>query len=400
MPLIDNNQKGAIMFKILIIILLVSFVQAKEIPLSLANEISKETSALVFPSMGLIVSGYNSYSKKLVDAIVDDSGYVHILIDGIYGRHKHSWSYLRYDKNGNELFKKDIYSGNYVTHTHSLLVARLLINPDMTVLVFYPDSAFYTCWVKLDKNGEIIERNENKWWRGDARFRICSAGQDSFHIVTSPVGFWGQLIKMIHPEFGEYYEATIPTLMIELFYSNNFSLSGKRIRLAAPYFGAPRPRMISLSDNRIFCFSNDDESGHVWFMDSSGECYDAEKLVKENLSQVCFAKVRIDAILSNAGIKMPSCPDWVGLTFFQDETVGVGIFHEGTLYLIKYDKIGKIIEKGQGNNKLVQIDQMDRATVSPFITSIGRSGRRGEALDKTVCYWGFDDSGNFFLQIY
>jgi hypothetical protein len=307
---------------------------------------------------------------------------------------------LRYDKNGNKLFEKEIYSGNYLTHTHNFLVSRLLVNPDMTVLVFYPNSEFYTCWVKLNKDGAIIERNEKNWWRGDAKFRICSAGQDSFHIVTFPVSFWSQLIKRTHPEFGEYYEAMIPTLMIELFYSNNFSLSGKRIRLAAPYLSTPQPRMISLSDNRIFCFSNDNGSGHVWIMDSNGECYEAENFAKEDLDEVCFAKVRIDAILSNAGIKMPPCPDWVGLTLFHDETVGVGIFSKGTLYFVKYEMDGKIIDKGKGKNKLVQLDQMDKETISPFITSIGRSGRRGEALDKTICYWGFDDLGNFFLQIY
>lgn len=383
------------MLKILSIILIINFIFAKEIPLSLSSEVSNETAASVLHPLKIEEMGYNLAAKKITDAVIDDSGEVHILIDGQYERHGHIWLYLRYDKDGNRLFKKEIYSGNYLTNLHNFLVSRVLINPDMTALVFYPDSEYYTCWVKLDQSGNIIERNETSGWRGDANFRVCSAGQDSFHIVTFPLGFWNKLIKQHHPDIGEYYLEVKPSIVPELYYSNNFTLKGKRIHIRRPFSNLNVPRIIPLPDKKIFCFFNHGKYGRSWIMDSNGKCYDAEVVVKDNLDEICFAKVKVDTIVERLPIDMSMhtlehIVDWSNLDLVLDNKVCISVFWKGALYLVKYDLDGKIIQKGKGIGKLVRIDEMDKARVSPFVTQMA----------KTTFYWGFDDLGNFFLQIY
>ncbi len=377
------------MFRILVTILIVIISFAKNIPEFLAKGISEETAAFTrIPPQGWEKVGYTGITKKLIDAVIDDSGNVHIVIDEYYRDRKHIWSYLQYDKNGNKLFKKEIYSANYITISHGLLVSRLMVNPDMTILVIYPDSEFYTCWVKLDKEGNIIERNKPRWWRDDAGFRVCSAGQDSFHIISFPVGFSGQLIKQYDSMIGEYYLRVEPVIIPELFYSNNFALKNQRVNIGAPYKNLGVPTMIQLPDKRIFCCYNEQHYGYSWIMDSEGKCYDGEKFDKEKLNEACFAKVTIDTALTQSGIQIFHRP--ANISLFPDSTIGVGIFTCGTIYLLKYDLNGKIIQKGKGIGKLVRIDEMDNARVSPFVTQMA----------KTIFYWGFDDLGNFFLQIY
>jgi len=398
MPLIGNDGKGGFMFRILVTILIVIISFAKNIPESLAKGISEETAAFtrISPEEWEKV-GYRGITKKLIDAAIDDSGNIHIIIDEYYRGQKHVWSYLRYDKNGNKLFEKQIYSGEYICSSHNLLVSRILVNPDMTVLIFYSDVDFYTCWVKLDKEGNIIERNEPKWWRGDAKFQVCSAGQDSFHIVTWPHSFWGELIKQYDPEIGEFYLAINPTLIPELYYSNNFSLKGQLVRLRL-YRSVSVPKIIALPDNKIFCLFSFQEYGSCWIMDSDGKEYNAEKIYKDNLDEICFAKVRIDTIVERLAkeVRVPQ----LGLGLYPDSTIGIGIYWKKNLYLVKYDLNGKIIQKGKGLGKLVKVSEINKDRTLPFITQTRVSGRRGAALDKTILYWGFDDLCNFFLQIY
>ncbi|GAI75938.1 unnamed protein product, partial [marine sediment metagenome] len=98
------------MLKIFSFILLANLMIAKEIPLFLVDNISGETAALIFyPASKWKELGYNSYHKKISDALIDNFGNIHIVINEHYRQHKHVWSYLRYDKDGNRLFKKEIY---------------------------------------------------------------------------------------------------------------------------------------------------------------------------------------------------------------------------------------------------------------------------------------------------
>ncbi|MGB9722002.1 MAG: hypothetical protein ACPL28_11065 [bacterium] len=380
--------------------LLINLMLAKEIPLSLANGIGAEVGALIFyPSSKWKELGYNSYYKTISDVIIDDAGNVHIVINEHYREFKHIWCYLRYDKNANKLFKKEIYSGEYITSLHSHLNARLLINPDLTILVFYPDTSFYTCWVKLDRDGNIIERHRAEWWRaGDAK--VCSAGQDSFHIVTFPIGF-RTLIKQYHPLVGEFYLNVEPTLIPTYIYLNNFSIK-EPISLPVPYYTIGVSSMVPLPDKRIFCFSQFGESerfGVGWFLDSNGKTYDAEKFNWKDLDKICFAKVKIDTLLTR--LKIPKFLDWSYGGLFSDSTIGIAIFWRKTLFLVRYNLNGHIIQQKAEAGKLVKITEMCKEQTIAFIQQI-RVPRIEEpdALHKTILYWGFDNLGNFFLQIY
>jgi hypothetical protein len=382
-------------------VLLVNLMVAKEVPLSLPSNIDAETNALVFyPSSKWQELGYTSYYKHMNDVLIDDSGNVNIIIDEHYRPRKHIWSYLRYNKLGNKFVQKEIYSGTYVTALPEMLYSRMLINPDMTVLVFYPNSEFYTCWVKIDREGNIVERSEPRWWRGDAGSPVYSAGQDSFHIIASPISHWKTLIKRHDSLIGDYYEMVEPVLTPSYFYSNNFKLQGKRIGLRGRYSVLGVEGAISLPGNRLLCYS----SCWTYFIDSEGNCYDGEKFEWEDLEKICFAKVEIDSILERIAkeVHVPILDffetavfGWGrGFGLFPDSTVGLGICYKKTLYFVKYDLNGKIIQSGKGVGKIVKIMDLDQDKILPFITQIQRD------TCNIFLYWGFDNMGNVFLQKY
>ncbi len=380
------------MFRILAIILTVTISFAKKMPDSLDRGISKETAGFIRISpQEWTKMGYRGIETKMTDAVIDDSGSIHIIVDKYYSGQKHVWYYLRYNSEGNKLFKKIIYSGEYMTTLHSFLGARLLINPDMTILVFYPDTSFHTCWVKLDRDGKIIERHRAEWWSGGVG-ELCSAGQDSFHIVTFPVGF-RTIIKQYHPKFGEIPLIINPVLIPEFFYSNNFSLK-KLVPLSGHYRRIGVSRMILLPDKRVFCFSRHGPSkgyGVGWFLDSNGKSCDGEEFALKDLDKICFAKVSIDTLISRLSEEGEIVSlKWTGLALLPDSTVGVAFWRMDGIYLVKYDLKGMIVESGKGSGKLTTLRELNKKKVSPFISQMG----------KTIFYWGFDDAGNFFLQVY
>ncbi|MCK4251070.1 hypothetical protein KAX97_06460 [candidate division WOR-3 bacterium] len=112
--------------------------------------------------------------------------------------------------------------------------------------------------------------------------------------------------------------------------------------------------------------------------------------------------MQIDTIVERLAKEV--CVPQIGLGLYPDSTIGIGIYWKKNLYLVKYDLNGKIIQKGKGLGKLVKVSEkvseINKDRTLPFITQTRVSGRRGAALDKTILYWGFDDLGNFFLQIY
>lgn len=387
------------------LVFLINFNQVREIPLKLAPHISEETMVFTKNSpQEWMVLGYRGITKKLSDVLIDDSGRVHMVVDEQYRGQKHVWFYLRYDKNGNKLFQKAIYSGEYITTLHSFLKARLLINPDNTILIFYPDTSFYTCWVKLDREGNIIERHQEKWWRAGVG-EVCSAGQDSFHIVSFPVGF-RTLFKQYDPQFGEIYLEVEPIIVPTYFYSNNFSVK-EGVELTPPYGNIGVSKMLPLPDKRVFCFSqtkaSNPDQGFGWFLDSNGKCYDGERFDLAKLDEVCFAKVAVDTVFSSVFKDVMFGPiNWTGLAFFPDSTIGVALFKLNVIYLIKYDLNGKIV-KEKADGKLKSVAEMDKGRSAVFINQTISEERllkyKGE-YDRTIFYWGFDDMGNFFLQIY
>jgi hypothetical protein len=391
------------MDKLISVVLLLISPVIRELPVNLATDLSKKAAVLVYPGDGKEEMGYKGYLKRLVDSAIDDSGKVHLLVDEKYGDYGRVWRYLKYDKNGNQLCQAEVYSAGYRTLTTELLVSRLLVNPDMTALIIYPDSLFYTCWAKLDGNGNLIERIEPGWLRGDAVFRVCSAGQDSFHIVTFPVSFWSQLIKKIHPEFGESYLGVLPSLIVQLHYSNNYALKNQRIMLPAPYMSVTTPMLLALNKNTIFCCSNNPERGIVWFMDANGKCSDAEDFEKEYLDDLCFAKLPIGDFLASRSIDLPVWSDWAGLATAGDTTIWVGVYHRNALYLLKYNMKGELVQKEARTGNLTKITEMDAERTFPFITQIINVDKRNKKtalFENTFFYWGFDNEGNFFMQTY
>jgi len=408
------------MKRLLIFVLLSALIFAKDIPLSLNKNISRETTVFyrLPPKKEGLIGG--AIGTKLSDIVIDDSGNVHMALKE-YKDYRCGWTYIRYDKNGNKIFKKEIYITTYVTTLETALGSRILVNPDMTVLVFYPDSEFYTCWAKLDKRGNIIERNEPRWWRGDAGSPVYSAGQDSFHIIAFPISHWTTLIKQYDSIIGEFYLRVDPGLIAVYSYSNNFALREKRIVLKGRYLTLGVQGAVSLPDNRLLCYSK----GWTYLMDSEGKCYDGDNFTWKELDKIYFAKIKIDTILERLAKEIPIPPNsnwryrskerWIryvssvmtstwgiGFGLFPDNTIGLGLCHNGALYLVKYDLEGKIIQSKRGEGKISKIVEMDKERVLAFITQvrIPECFGRASGLDKTIFYWGFDDLGNFFLQIY
>jgi hypothetical protein len=386
-----------------LIVFMVALPFAGELPESLPQNISGETAFVSFISSNQWKEvGYRGITKRMTDAIIDDLGNIHIVTDEWRRQEKHTWSYILYDKIGNKVFEKTIYEGNYLLQSHTMLVSRLLLNPDRTVLVFYPDTAFYTCWVKVNEAGEIIEKHEPRWWRGDAGYRVCSAGQDSFHIVTFPVPFWGQLTPRSDPVFGDYYEGYDQILIVTLSYSNNFFLKEKRIGLEPPYVSSEVPRMIALPDNRIFCFSNLLGAARLWTMDNLGDCYEVDQFRYDKLPERSYSHIAIDDTLSQLSVDLPMNPRMDNLAY-RNDTVYIGVLWQGTVYLLKYDRDGKLQAASGNEGSFVEIGDLDHEQTFPFIAQIIAHERlfqnTGE-LDKSIFYWGFDIHGRFFLQIY
>lgn len=201
----------------------ISIISTVIMPIRLSSNVNEESSALIFtPSNQREELGYNRYYKNLVEGITDDSGCVHILIKEEYTGLKLNWIYQKYNYEGIKIVDKILYSAEYGKRAYDYIYARLLMNPDMTILFIYPDNDFYTCWMKLDRAGDIIEENQPMWWRGDAQFCVCSAGQDSFHIISDPLTLWAQPPKYYDPELGWREPGVKGSKIPHLYYSNNF----------------------------------------------------------------------------------------------------------------------------------------------------------------------------------
>jgi hypothetical protein len=390
------------MFRLVIVSLIAAcFSMAREIPSALAEGISEETAALtLIPADKWAEVGFRGVTKRLTDAVIDDSGNVHLAVDKYFRGRRHVWHYLCFDKMGRKLFETEIYDGEYITYSHNLLVSRILVNPDMTTLFLYPDSDFYTCWAKVDKEGRVIERNEPRWWRGDANFRVCVIGQDSFHIATFPVSFWSQLIRQYDSVYGEHYLRVDEVLIASVYYSNSFALREQRVPLRHPYLSVNVPRLIPISDTMVFAFSYNHTCCVAWFIDYRGNCYSAEGFDNEELDEICFAKVSIDSILDRLRVDIPPFPDWVDLSSVHDNMIDVGIYWNKTIYMVRYNINGKVIQADNGKGDLRELDSLDHENTSAFIRQVIYEGSRGTAIPKTIFYWGFDDKGNFFLQNY
>jgi hypothetical protein len=386
-------------------VIIVGISLAKELPLRLADDITSEASVLTrIPPEKWQEVGYTGITRRLSDAVVDDSGNVHMVIDEHYRRWIHVWHYLRFDREGNEMCDRIVYEGKYYADHQSCIVSRVLVNPDMSVLVVYPDTAFYTCWVKLDKKGNVVRRNEPRWWKNDAAFRVCSAGQDRFHIISFPVPFGSGLEWTINLDGDSVFMQThkysiIPSLQ----YSNNFSLKKQKISLKPKYRYIEISRMLPVFGDEIFCLFEGGGDCYAWTMNNKGSCFDGAVFEKEDLADICFAKVELDTFFTRIGVSIPPKPDLIGLALASDSSIIHCVYSKRTLYLIKYDLNGQIIPCTQTQSRLVSVDELDKDRAHMFVSQIiseGHSTDQQGVREKSIFYWGFDESGNFCVQIY
>lgn len=378
---------------------------AKELPSQLADDIASEASVLTrIPPEKWQEVGYKGITRRLSDAVIDDSGNVHMVIDEHYRRWIHVWHYLQFDREGNKICDEIVYEGKYLTIYQSSIAARVLVNPDMTVLVVYPDTSFYTCWVKLDKQGSVVSKHEPKWWKNDAAFRVCSAGQDRFHIISYPVPFGSGLEWTTNLDGDSVLLQThSPSIIPSLQYSNNFSMKKRKISLKPKYRYILISRMLLLHDDKIFCLYEGGSDCYVWTMNSKGNCFDGDAFEKETLADICFAKMELDTFFTRIDVSIPPKPDLIGLALASDSSIIHCIYSKRNLYLVKYDPNGQIIPCTKVHSRLVNVDELDKDRAYMFVSQIiseDHSKDQQGVRKKSIFYWGFDESGNFCVQIY
>jgi hypothetical protein len=347
--------------------------------------------------------GYNRFYKQLNDAVIDDSGYVHIVVEAVYADTFRTYTYYQYTPNSAMYIKKEIYHGTYYTNYNRNLHARILILKDWSVLILYPDDMFYLCWTLLDRHGEVLDQRKYENLRGLANFRVCGTTLDSIHIVSWLYHYWADLLERYDPNIGKYYIEIDPSILPSLFYTNKHILAFDSVQLYGQYRNMNTPYMFMINDTTVFCFFDTPKAGYTGIIDQYGSFSEGAKFIKDNLDSICFSKIDIVDVLTEYRVPKLSTTinhQWVGLAKLSEETVGVGLYSKGSLYLLKFDSGVDLLHSQRGSNERCDIAQMVSDPTYTFITQIFSSGVHGNHLTKTIYYWGFNSKGDFFVQIY
>jgi len=93
-------------------------------------------------------------------------------------------------------------------------------------------------------------------------------------------------------------------------------------------------------------------------------------------------------------------PNDIHAEVVSDSLIHVYVSLWGSFCIVEYDISGKIVQTQNKRGSIMDVKEMDVGRVSPVVTHKTYFLDDKTPLIKQIYYWGFDESGNLFVQVY